>query len=63
MIDFHTHWVPPRLPDLSARSGNSRWPVFDRATGQLMISGEAVRALPASGGVREATARAPLSLQ
>jgi aminocarboxymuconate-semialdehyde decarboxylase len=49
MIDFHTHWVPSGLPDLAARSGNSRWPVFDRATGQLMISGEAVRALPASG--------------
>lgn len=49
MIDFHTHWIPSGLPDLAARSGNSRWPVFDRATGRLMISGEAVRALPASG--------------
>lgn len=49
MIDFHTHWIPAGLPDLAARSGNARWPVFDRATGQLMISGEAVRALPPSG--------------
>jgi hypothetical protein len=49
MIDFHTHWLPSGLPDLAARSGNSRWPVFDQPTGRLMISGEAVRALPASG--------------
>jgi hypothetical protein len=49
MIDFHTHWIPSGLPDLAARSGNSRWPVFDQPTGRLMISGEAVRALPASG--------------
>jgi aminocarboxymuconate-semialdehyde decarboxylase len=49
MIDFHTHWIPSGLPDLAARSDNSRWPVFDQPTGRLMISGEAVRALPASG--------------
>jgi aminocarboxymuconate-semialdehyde decarboxylase len=49
MIDFHTHWIPSGLPDLAARSGNSRWPVFDQPTGRLMISGETVRALPASG--------------
>jgi hypothetical protein len=27
MIDFHTHWISSGLPDLAARSGNSRWPV------------------------------------
>ncbi|MCW2936425.1 MAG: Carbohydrate-binding family [Actinomycetia bacterium] len=49
MTDFHTHWIPSGLPGLAARSGNSRWPVFDQPTGRLMISGEAVRAVPASG--------------
>jgi aminocarboxymuconate-semialdehyde decarboxylase len=49
MIDFHTHWVPSGLPDLAARTGDSRWPVFDRASGQLMIGGVAVRALPPAG--------------
>jgi len=49
MIDFHTHWVPSGLPDLAARAGDPRWPVFDRATGALLINGEAVRSLPPSG--------------
>jgi hypothetical protein len=26
MIDLHTLWIPSGLPDLAARSGNSRWP-------------------------------------
>jgi aminocarboxymuconate-semialdehyde decarboxylase len=49
MIDFHTHWIPAGLPDLAARTGDARWPVFDRASGQLFISGEAVRSLQPSG--------------
>lgn len=49
MIDFHTHWVPSGLPDLAERAGDPRWPVFDRATGALLINGEAVRSLPPSG--------------
>jgi hypothetical protein len=61
MIDFHTHWIPSGLPDLAARSGNSRWPVSDQPTGRMMISGEAVRAEAA--WVREGTASALLSLQ
>jgi hypothetical protein len=51
MTDFHTHCIPSGLPDLTVRSGNSRWPVHDQPTGGLMISGEAIRALPASGYV------------
>jgi Amidohydrolase len=49
MIDLHTHWIPSGLPDLAARSGNSRWPVFDQPAVLMMIRAEAVHALPASG--------------
>jgi aminocarboxymuconate-semialdehyde decarboxylase len=49
MIDFHTHWIPSGLPDLAARTADPRWPVFDRATGELAINGEVVRSLPPSG--------------
>jgi aminocarboxymuconate-semialdehyde decarboxylase len=49
VIDFHTHWIPSGLPDLAARTGDRRWPVFDPSTGTLAISGETVRALPPSG--------------
>jgi aminocarboxymuconate-semialdehyde decarboxylase len=49
VIDFHTHWIPSGLPDLAARTGDRRWPVFDPSTGALVISGEAVRSLPPSG--------------
>jgi aminocarboxymuconate-semialdehyde decarboxylase len=49
VIDFHTHWIPSGLPDLAARAGDPRWPVFDPATGALVIDGEAVRSLPPSG--------------
>lgn len=49
MIDFHTHWIPSGLPDLAARTGDPRWPVFDPATGALVINGESVRSVPPSG--------------
>jgi aminocarboxymuconate-semialdehyde decarboxylase len=49
MIDFHTHWIPSGLPDLAERTGDRRWPVFDRAAGVLVIDGEAVRSLPLPG--------------
>jgi aminocarboxymuconate-semialdehyde decarboxylase len=49
MIDFHTHWIPSGLPDLAARTGDPRWPVFDPARGTLVIDGEAVRSLAPSG--------------
>jgi aminocarboxymuconate-semialdehyde decarboxylase len=49
MIDFHTHWIPSGLPDLAARTADPRWPVFDPATGALVINGEPVRSVPPSG--------------
>ena len=49
MIDFHTHWIPSRLPDLAARAADPRWPAFESATGALVINGEPVRSVPPSG--------------
>lgn len=58
MIDFHTHWILSGLPDLAARSGNSRWPVLDQP-GSIVDSLDRAEAT----WVREGTASALLSLQ
>jgi hypothetical protein len=38
MVDFPTHWVRSGLPDLAARAASTRWPVFNRATGDPVMT-------------------------